>query len=262
MTTATKPKTIDALRAELKQLTWPREYRERGKVELRAAGDGRSIEMFIPFESESVDMGFREKIHPSAFTRSIRTGRSSPRNDIFALWSHDASQPLARQANGSLDFEEGEDGLRATAELDPTIDYHDRTLKLVKAGLVRGTSFGFETVREDWDYDDKDEAVRTLLEVKLHEVSPVVFPAYQDSDIEGRAAVAGVAQSLGLDLDGLLGALREVREGRFPLERREAVVAVLAQLGALVPDLPAVVADDDYYLRKLATRERLVGKAA
>ena len=258
----TQKKTLDELRNSVKQLAWPREHRERGRVELRAVGDGRTLEMFIPFESESVDMGFRERIHPSAFTRSIKTGRKERDNDIRALWSHDSSKPLARQANKTLDFDERSDGLVASATLAPdTYDYHRDALNLVKDGLVTGTSFGFETVRDEWEYDEDGEATRTLLEVRLYEVSPVVFPAYQASGIEARTAIA--ARASGLDVSSIVQVLQEVRDGKCPAGRRDAVLAMLAKLQGMVPDIaPAPVESDDYWERKLASRERLLGKVA
>jgi HK97 family phage prohead protease len=249
-----KTKTIDELRKGLPK----RERRERGKVEIRAKGDGKTIEMFIPYKSESVDMGFREVIEPGAFSRSIRSGRMSERADIYALWSHDSSQPLARQANDTLDFEERDDGLVATAMLVPEIDYHQRALQAVQAGLVRGTSFGFETVRDEWTFDNEGNATRSLQEVKLFEVSPVVFPAYERSDIEARSAVAQL-KAAGIDADELLTILREVKDGKAPAERRECLTAWVARLGDMVPPGPV---NDDYWAKRIASRERLFGKVA
>lgn len=255
--------TLDELRSGLKKLAWPREHRERGKVELRAGKDGRTLDMFIPFESESVDMGFREKIHPSAFTRSIRNGRKEQRNDIFALWSHDSSKPLARQANDTLDFHEDDDGLRALATLNPEIEYHREALQLVKDGLVRGTSFSFEVVRDEWAYDEDGDATRTLLEVRLFEVSPVVFPAYPGSDIEGRSALANAAKVAGLDLTEFCAALKEVRDGQFAPARADAVRAALKQLEGMIPAAQPAPVADDYYAKKLENRVRLLtGRAA
>lgn len=249
-----KTKQLDEFRKSLPK----RERRERGRVEIRAKGDGKTIEMFIPYGSESVDMGFREVIEPGAFSRSIRAGRMSERADIYALWSHDSSQPLARQANDTLDFEERDDGLVATAVLVPEIDYHQRALQAVQAGLVRGTSFGFETVRDDWKYDDSGNATRSLLEVKLFEVSPVVFPAYERSDIESRSVLAQV-KAAGIDADELLTVLREVKDGKAPAERRECLTTWIARLSGMVPDAQQT---DDYWQKRIESRERLLRRSA
>lgn len=256
-----KTNKVDTLRSKLRTLSWPIEHRERGSVTIRANSNGRTLEMFIPFQSESVDMGFRERIDPGAFSRSIRSGKNSQRNDIFALWSHDARQPLARQAYGTLDFEERNDGLVAVATLDPAIDFHQRALQLVGRNLVRGTSFGFEAVRDDWD-ESGDEPVRTLLEVKLHEVSPVVFPAYQDSDIEARSRQ--IKHTTGLDAEDLLGILQASRDGKAPLERRSALLSFISKLQGYVPDEPVAPAPDDRWHKRAEAHERFLrlGKVA
>lgn len=255
--TMTEKLNVEQLRKSLPK----RERRERGRVEIRAKGDGKTIEMFIPYGSESVDMGFREVIEPGAFSRSIRAGKMSARADIYALWSHDSSQPLARQANDTLDFEERDDGLIATAQLIPEIDYHQRALQAVQAGLVRGTSFGFEVVRDDWKYDDGGNATRSLQEVKLHEVSPVVFPAYERSDIEARSVLAQV-KAAGIDADELLAIFREVKDGKAPQERRECLTQWIARLTEMVPAEPVSADSLSIWEKRIASRERLNRSAA
>lgn len=248
-------KTID----DLRKLLPKRERRERGKVEIRAGSDGKTIDMFIPYNSESVDMGFRETIDPGAFSRSIRAGKMSERADVYALWSHDSSQPLARQATDTLDFEERDDMLVATATLNPEIDFHQRALQLTRDGLVRGTSFGFETVRDTWDFDDRDNVTRRLHEVKLFEVSPVVFPAYERSGIDTRSVLAQI-KAAGIDAEELLAILREVKDGKAPIERRECLTQWIAKLGGLVPEVPVATDDLDYWEKRIASRNR--GRAA
>lgn len=234
------------------------ERRERGRVELRADAKAPQITMFIPYDSKSVDLGFTEIIAPGAFSRSIKQGRSSDRADVVALWNHDSSKPLARQANRTLEFEESDAGLTAVATLDPEIDYHREAASVVRSGLVRGSSFGFETTRDEWAYSENGSATRTLLEVRLFDVSPVTYPAYPESDAEARHTFAQVASSCGFDPTELVALLREVREGKVPTERREALLGCIGRLQGFVP---APVVADDYWERKIATRERIVGRA-
>jgi len=255
----TTKRSIDECRSALKKLAWPREYRERGKVEIRAGGEGRTIDMFVPFGSESLDMGFREIIEPGAMSRSIGKGRVSRRDDIFALFSHDASQPLARQANDTLMVTERDDGVVASATLVPEIDYHQRTLQLVKANLIRGTSFGFEVMRDDWEYDEEGNATRHLEEIRVFEFSPVVFPAYQESEAEARSALAHVKASLGADATELLAILREVKDGKVPLERRDALQSWITKLGGYVPEIRAAYDDSDYIRAKGDSRLKQFG---
>ena len=51
-------------------------------------------------------------------------------------------------------------------------------------------SFGFRCVEDMWSktqYEDREIYKRTILEVELFEVSPCVFPAYPDSQINCRS---------------------------------------------------------------------------
>ena len=43
-------------------------------------------------------------------------------------------------------------------------------------------SFGFETLADRWEKIDEQE-VRTLMKVRLFDVSPVAFPAYPDTEV-------------------------------------------------------------------------------
>src|SRR5579875_2382871 len=63
------------------------------------------------FNSDSEDMGgWREQIAPGAFTRSLQEVSNGQRN-VFALWSHDWSQPLGSTAGGKLQISQDENGL-------------------------------------------------------------------------------------------------------------------------------------------------------
>ncbi len=62
-------------------------------------------------------------------------------------------------------------------------------------------SFGFRTIRDEWDYTNRDMPIRTLLEVELFEVSPVTFPAYPQTSAEARAKVAEIRTRNGEGVD-------------------------------------------------------------
>jgi hypothetical protein len=44
-------------------------------------------------------------------------------------------------------------------------------------------SFGFSVLDEEWDLDDQNQVIRTLLRVKLYEISPVTWPAYTATSV-------------------------------------------------------------------------------
>jgi uncharacterized protein len=118
--------------------------------------------------------GFREKIMPGAFAKSIKDG------DVVLLDNHDHARPISRQSAGTLVMNETKGGLDWDAEPADTT-YANDVRENAKAGNYGGCSFGFEVIRDSWTYnkdDDVDE--RVLLEVKLHEISVCTFPAYAD----------------------------------------------------------------------------------
>lgn len=132
------------------------------------------------FNSLSQDLGgFREKIAPGAFARTIKGN-----NDIVSLFNHESSMLLGRTGAGTLTVREDKTGLYI--EVTPPESRMD-VVESIRRGDVPGMSFQFVTVRDSWEGLDKKEPIRTLEEVRLMEVGPVVFPAYQDTQVSARA---------------------------------------------------------------------------
>ena len=156
----------------------------RGAAQLRsAAGAPPKIGMRIPFGRRSQYLCFTEIIDRHAFDATLE----EPGSDVVALWQHDSAWVLGRQSNRTLSISVGPDALDATVMLDPANKMHvDYFAPSVASGDVIGASFGFETVRDRWA-DEAGGSVRTLLEVKLFDISAVTFPAYEDSEAELRA---------------------------------------------------------------------------
>ncbi len=125
--------------------------------------------------------GFRERIKPGAFTRTIRE------SDIRALWNHSANFVLGRNTSGTLRLWEDDEGL-AFEILPPNTQWARDAMATMRRGDVDQMSFGFEKVRDEWHTAD-DGLVRTLIEVKLYDVSPVTFPAYPQTSAQVRAKV-------------------------------------------------------------------------
>lgn len=124
--------------------------------------------------------GFRERIQQGAFTKTIQEA------DVRALWNHNPIYPLGRIRAGTLDLAEDERGLRFTI-YPPDTQYARDLLVSMRRGDVDQMSFGFETVRDSWQQEEGQEAIRTLQEVRLYDVSPVTFPAYPQTSAEVRA---------------------------------------------------------------------------
>ncbi len=127
------------------------------------------------FNTLSQDLGgFREKIARGAFTNSLE-------GDVRALINHDSAKILGRTSAGTLSLREDSQGLAVEIE-PPETSYARDLLESVRRGDITQMSFGFITRQDKWETQDGMQ-VRTLLEVKLLDVSPVTFPAYPDTSV-------------------------------------------------------------------------------
>lgn len=146
-----------------------------------------------------------EEVSRSAFANTLN------RSDIFLLWAHDWSQPLARTGAGNLDLAITERGLAFDATLPDTQAGRDAA-ELVRTGIVNQMSFGF-TLPKNGDRiaaQPDGTILRTLTDVRLHEVSLVSRAAY------GAATTAAVrsdafgllCRSLDIDEEHVLAAVR------------------------------------------------------
>jgi hypothetical protein len=70
-------------------------------------------------------------------------------------------------------------------------------LELVERGDVRHSSFAFRVLDDDWGTSDQGYPMRTLLNVQLVDVAPVVTPAYPDAT----AGLRSLAEKFGADID-------------------------------------------------------------
>jgi hypothetical protein len=123
--------------------------------------------------------GWREKIAPGAFSKSVG-------GDVRALFNHDPNIILGRTLSKTLRLKEDNRGLYT--EIDPPNTSTARhVIEAIRRGDVTQMSFGFRTLKDEWKFDNtKDEAVRTLIDVELFDISPVTFPAYPTTDVAVR----------------------------------------------------------------------------
>lgn len=121
--------------------------------------------------------GFREKIAPGAFSASLA------QDDIRMLWNHNSDYPLARRSAGNLTLIEDATGLYFRATPANTSIAAD-LIELIRSNIITGMSFGFSVLDEEWDLDPDNQIIRTLLKIKLYEISPVTWPAYTDTFLQ------------------------------------------------------------------------------
>ena len=149
------------------------EQREDGKKLIRGHA--------AVFNAET-DLGwFRERIAPGAFSESIG------KDDVRALFNHDENFILGRNKAGTLTMREDEQGLYV--EIDPPDTQVARDLVTsIERGDISQMSFGFQTIKDSWETEENAaKDLRTLEKVKLWDVSPVTFPAYQETDVAVRS---------------------------------------------------------------------------
>jgi HK97 family phage prohead protease len=156
------------------------ERRSWADCRAEASDNGKKIRGYaIRFASLSVDLGgFREIISPEAVDRTLNEAA-----DVRALVDHDSAKVIGRTRAGTLRLRKDSKGLAIEIEPDDEISYAKDIMRAVARGDVSGMSFGFRALEDSWDYDGKTP-VRTVLDMKISEVSIVSFPAYQATDVQ------------------------------------------------------------------------------
>lgn len=155
------------------------------KIEKREGGVRKIVGHAAVFNQLSEDLGgFREQIAPGAFADAVKS------DDVRALFNHNPDFVLGRNLSGTLRLKEDSRGL--AIEIDPPDTQVARDLMVsMDRGDISQMSFGF-SVRpngQNWAKDDSGQVVRTLTKVRLFDVSPVVYPAYPQTDVAMRSLV-------------------------------------------------------------------------
>jgi uncharacterized protein len=124
--------------------------------------------------------GFREQVSPGAFAKTIKN------DDVRALLNHDPNFVLGRTSAETLTLSEDAHGLRYEIVLPDTSYARDLQIS-VKRKDISQSSFGFNVIERNVKEDEKKgEMLVTLREVKLFDVSPVTFPAYESTEVHVR----------------------------------------------------------------------------
>lgn len=166
--------------------------------------------------------GFREQVSDVAFDRTL-----GDNPDVRALINHDPSALLGRTRSGTLRLAKDTVGLHYEIDMPDRQDARDLLVSMERKDLTQ-SSFGFYVVTggDTWSEDEDGFPLRTLTAVSLHngDVSPVTYPAYEDSDsgIAGRA-LRSLAEFRGLSVEDVqaaadAGGLRDIILGAAPEE--------------------------------------------
>lgn len=177
-------------------------------VELRMYSGKTYIEGYAAvFGKRSGNLGgFYEVVESTAFTKTVKEA------DVRALWNHSAFHVLGRSKASTLELSVDSTGLHYRA-LSPGTSYSKDLEILLDRGDVNQSSFAFWNINDSWDETDDEMPLRHLNEVGLVDVSPVTYPAYNDttSGTIREIAVVGLAKRCGLD-PGDLCSLEAIRD--------------------------------------------------
>ena len=181
--------------------------------------ESRRIEGFIPYNSESSDIGFYEVLDPHCFDKTLRESK-----DIRALFNHTDESILARTKNNSLHFENREDGLYFNFEAPNTTIGND-VLEMAKEDLLSGTSFGMIVMNDEWRTVEGRQC-RKVKEARLIEVSVLTsLPAYPDSAVYCRSlseALGGKETLDDTDIDSIKAEMEKL-SALLPKKEEESV---------------------------------------
>lgn len=134
--------------------------------------------------SEPIHSWFKEKISRDALD-------GCDMDDVIMCFNHDSSKLLARTQSGTLELKADDVGLSFKFEA-PNTELGNEMIELVSRGDIRGCSFVFYIESDSWTYADDDNGLkldeRTVEKIsKIRDVSLVVFPAYEDTDVSIRS---------------------------------------------------------------------------
>lgn len=169
-------------------------------------GDGLTFSGYAAVFNQDTEINswegtFNERIRPGAFRKTIRE-----RTPVLQF-DHGRHPLIGSIPIGRIDdIREDDYGLSIEARL--TDNWLIQPVReAIKERAVTGMSFRFEVIRDEWrdvngklvksdelyellwDAGDRGPITRTLIEMKVHEVGPVVFPAYAGTSADVRNAV-------------------------------------------------------------------------
>ena len=131
-----------------------------------------SVYQIAPDMSESIAVG--------AFDNTLS-------GDIRALINHDTTLVLGRTKANTLQLRTDSHGLWGHIDINPNDSDAMNLYNRVQRGDVDQCSFGFDILNEETDFREDGSVHWTIKEVRLYEVSPCTFPAYEETHIAARA---------------------------------------------------------------------------
>jgi HK97 family phage prohead protease len=180
--------------------------------EIRAAGDdGFTLEGYAAVfgattRIDSWEGTFDERIERGAFAKTLKE-----RSPVIQFdHGHDiatGSVPIAAVNT----IREDTKGLWVSARMfdNPRVE---PIRQAIAGGAIDGMSFRFRVTREEWD-ESGDIPLRTIRELELFELGPVVFPAYAATSVGVRSLLADLDEAQRLELLADISGVDAARQG-------------------------------------------------
>lgn len=175
-------------------------------VEARAENEKRTIKGYALLYSTPADLGFfREEILPGAADGVLK-------DDIRALFNHDSNQILGRTAAGTTRVGTDAKGVWYEVDLPDTTLGRD-LFTSIQRGDITQSSFAFQLPEdragENWSEPRGEKPLRQITKFsRLLDVSPVTYPAYQETTIAARS-------------------LEQVKKDSMPANNRGAINSII-----------------------------------
>ena len=158
-------------------------------IEVRETAEGRFIEGYgsvfynpaDPGTQYQLRPGLLERVAPSAFNRAI-----AEQQDVRGLFNHDTNFVLGRTKAGTMTLVVDNVGLWYSILLPHNTLGRDIAAS-IQRGDITGSSFSFRVLKHSHAKGDKVD-IRTIEDVDLFDVGPVVFPAYGSATAGMRSA--------------------------------------------------------------------------
>jgi hypothetical protein len=147
------------------------------------------------FEINSMFEGhFMERTASGSFKRTFNAFRDASRPTIHVLFEHGLDPTVGDKPLGRFSsLNEDRTGASYEAELFDT-PYVNDLLPALRSGIY-GSSYRFQVVRDEWDYDPEPSDFnpdgipqRTILEQRVFEAGPTLFPANPAATANVRSA--------------------------------------------------------------------------
>lgn len=190
------PQTIAIGARETRRVTAP--------IELRSMAENATANTVFgyaaKFNTRSENLGtadyqFYETIQPGAFDDVLG-------DDVRALFNHESDLILARSKGGEGTLKIGVDAVGLWYEFEaPDTSVGRDLLVSLRRGDIDQSSFSFSVDKDGQKWTETQDGEgpriinRTITKVsRLYDVSPVTYPAYQDTEVDCRSLDALVAE--------------------------------------------------------------------